>query len=155
MIYFGGGYPGLYFPTWMVPPPPPPPPLEGSILELEIPMHIVTGGTTRPVTVLVRAHQAMSLTTTLTVPMARGMAERAEIPMWMTTRGLAPSSLVTPITVPLPVSTDWTSEPMRLLAESEQPMSVSRSLTVPMARGMAERAEIPMQMITEAIVERT
>jgi hypothetical protein len=82
MLYFAGGYPGLYFPRMVLPPPP----VQLLDLEVEIPMALLTGLTSRPVPITSSWTQSMGLFRAVAFPLTHGMAERAEIPMRVTSR---------------------------------------------------------------------
>jgi hypothetical protein len=81
MLYYGGGYPGMYWPP--VPPPPPvlPPPLEDvADLEVEIPLVIATSRE-RALTVVAEAGiHRLTVAARVTVPLVEHVGA-VEVPM--------------------------------------------------------------------------
>jgi hypothetical protein len=153
MLYLGGGYPGLYFPPWArVFPPPTPPDLETTLV-VEIPMLMVTGALTRQARVLRQTAFTMQVLPRLTIPMTRGLAEHATVPMRVTWRTWLDPSVVG-AEIPMHLEMIGTARPARVLQQTAQPMVVAPRVTIPTTRGLAELVEIPMQIRTHAIMER-
>ena len=78
MFYLAGGYFGLYFWPWVSEVLPPPELIVDE--EIHLPMYILDA-VLRPAMMRGGATLPMHLAPTVTVPMARGMAERVDIPM--------------------------------------------------------------------------
>jgi hypothetical protein len=150
MQYFAGGYPGSYFPVVVILLAPP----VLADVTVEIPMHIVTGGPTRPTMMTPQVEQAMAITPRLTIPMTRGMAARIEIPARVTTVGryVPPSVPVAP-KIPMRIVTGGATRAARIPRTATLPATLGTTVEVAMTRGMAERAVLPMRIRTSASLE--
>jgi hypothetical protein len=142
MLYFGGGYPGLYFPLWLTATPSP----ELASLVVPIPMHIVTGGLTHVVRIPTGIKRAMTLLRSLTVPMRIGSA-RVDVPMHLSSDATLPAHVTSiALEVPVAVVTGGTTAPVAMTTTLTHAMPVTREVTVPMGLGSPV---IPMALSTD------
>lgn len=149
MLYPGGGYPGLYYPLTAVFDQPSD---QTVVLVVEIPMLVVTGATTRVVAIQRTVTIPMAVAPQAEVPMTRGMAERAELPMRVPTRAVFASSAVG-AAISMRLNTGGVTSPARLARTTTIPMPLATSVELPMPQGIATRLELPMRVITETTVE--
>lgn len=148
MLYFAGGYPGLYFPPSMVVVPPSTIALE----ELEIPMRVITSRETHGLAIQGTTTRPMAVVTRVEVPMRHGLASRAEIPMRVITHALTDATPVV-FELPMHLASGDTTAPATIHETTTRPMQIAPAVEIAAER-VSESVEIPMRIRTTATMER-
>lgn len=145
MFYFGGGYPGLYFPAWWTKAPP----ADVAIFSVDVPMAIVTGGLTRVIPVTRALEQALSMTLRATVPMALDRTT-VDMPMYVP-RSATVEATPVDIEVPMHVVTGGTTRVVEVTTAYTQtiPLPLTTTLGIVIGPTATRRMQVPTVITLE------